>query len=137
MQSRFCEHRVNCCYNFCLFLFVPNAAKPQMRLYSLLQTKMFVHKYYFRGECCEKRFFPDFFTATADTFFSIQISIKFQNSARAITVELRNRAAALELERNATKFGPSLSRSRSAQSLKLLGDTATQVRASLGVSCQH
>lgn len=44
------------------------------------------------------------------------------------TVELRNRAAALELERNATKFGPSLSRSRSAQSLKLLGDTATQVR---------
>lgn len=45
-----------------------------------------------------------------------------------ITVELRNRAAALELERNSTaKFGPSLSRSRSAQSLKLLGDTATQV----------
>lgn len=44
-----------------------------------------------------------------------------------ISVELRNRAAALELERNATKFGPSLSRSRSAQSLKLLGDTATQV----------
>lgn len=45
------------------------------------------------------------------------------------SVELRNRAAALELERNSTKFGgPSLSRSRSAQSLKLLGDTATQVR---------
>lgn len=42
-------------------------------------------------------------------------------------VELRNRAAAIELERNSTKFGPSLSRSRSAQSLKLLGDTATQV----------
>ncbi|XP_055323770.1 protein furry isoform X11 [Sitodiplosis mosellana] len=42
-------------------------------------------------------------------------------------VELRNRAAAIELERNSTaKFGPSLSRSRSAQSLKLLGDTATQ-----------
>lgn len=48
----------------------------------------------------------------------------------ASTVELRNRAAAIELEKNSTKFGPSshqLSRSRSAQSLKLLGDTATQV----------
>lgn len=44
------------------------------------------------------------------------------------SVELRNRSAALELERNAaSKFGSSLSRSRSAQSLKLLGDTATQV----------
>lgn len=55
------------------------------------------------------------------------------------TVELRNRAAALELERNATKFGPSLSRSRSAQSLKLLGDTATQVRKRLlyGFSCHY
>lgn len=42
-------------------------------------------------------------------------------------MELRNRAAAIELERNSTKFGSSLSRSRSAQSLKLLGDTATQV----------
>lgn len=43
-------------------------------------------------------------------------------------MELRNRATAIELERNATKFGPAaLSRSRSAQSLKLLGDTATQV----------
>ncbi|KFB41528.1 AGAP004892-PA-like protein [Anopheles sinensis] len=45
-------------------------------------------------------------------------------------IELRNRNAALELERNAAKFGAvgqtSLSRSRSAQSLKLLGDTATQ-----------
>uniref|UniRef100_A0AAG5D1F0 Cell morphogenesis protein N-terminal domain-containing protein n=1 Tax=Anopheles atroparvus TaxID=41427 RepID=A0AAG5D1F0_ANOAO len=45
-------------------------------------------------------------------------------------IELRNRNVALELERNAAKFGPvgqtSLSRSRSAQSLKLLGDTATQ-----------
>lgn len=40
---------------------------------------------------------------------------------------MRNRAAALESERNNTKFGSSLSRSRSAQSLKLLGDTATQV----------
>lgn len=47
-----------------------------------------------------------------------------------LIVELRNRAAALELERNsAAKFGPSLSRSRSAQSLKLLGDTATQVNS--------
>lgn len=39
-------------------------------------------------------------------------------------VELRNRAAALELERSSAS---KLSRSRSAQSLKLLGDTATQV----------
>lgn len=47
-----------------------------------------------------------------------------------LIVELRNRAAALELERSsAAKFGPSLSRSRSAQSLKLLGDTATQVNS--------
>lgn len=46
-----------------------------------------------------------------------------------LSVELRNRSAAIELERNsALKFGgSSLSRSRSAQSLKLLGDTATQV----------
>uniref|UniRef100_A0A336LX10 CSON006579 protein n=1 Tax=Culicoides sonorensis TaxID=179676 RepID=A0A336LX10_CULSO len=42
-------------------------------------------------------------------------------------VELRNRAAAaMEAERNNQKFGGALSRSRSAQSLKLLGDTATQ-----------
>lgn len=51
-------------------------------------------------------------------------------------VELRNRAAALELERNSTsKFGPSLSRSRSAQSLKLLGDTATQVSSIEMIIC--
>lgn len=40
-------------------------------------------------------------------------------------VELRNRVA-LEAERNSQKFGGALSRSRSAQSLKLLGDSATQ-----------
>lgn len=57
------------------------------------------------------------------SYFFFTISSKFIGA-----VELRNRAAALELERNsAAKFGSSLSRSRSAQSLKLLGDTATQV----------
>lgn len=50
------------------------------------------------------------------------------NVTFSFSVELRNRATAMELERNTTKFGPAaLSRSRSAQSLKLLGDTATQV----------
>ncbi|XP_037037722.1 protein furry isoform X7 [Bradysia coprophila] len=52
---------------------------------------------------------------------------KTSNSPIDKQVELRNRATAIELERNTTKFGPAaLSRSRSAQSLKLLGDTATQ-----------
>lgn len=57
----------------------------------------------------------------------IKIHERVLHLYKYILVELRNRA--LELcERNATsKFGPSLSRSRSAQSLKLLGDTATQV----------
>lgn len=41
-------------------------------------------------------------------------------------MELRNRNTVIEGERNSSKFGTSLSRSRSAQSLKLLGDTATQ-----------
>lgn len=72
---------------------------------------------------------------------------KVTNSQNDKQLELRNRAIAMELERNVTKFGgagvsgnssssagggvagsaASLSRSRSAQSLKLLGDTATQV----------
>lgn len=44
-----------------------------------------------------------------------------------ICKELRNRTGTnIELERNNCKFGSSLSRSRSAQSLKLLGDTAIQ-----------
>ncbi|XP_050332933.1 protein furry isoform X2 [Bactrocera neohumeralis] len=56
---------------------------------------------------------------------------KSTNSPCDKQVELRNRASGMscmsELERNAAKFGGSaLSRSRSAQSLKMLGDSATQ-----------
>ncbi|XP_058831171.1 protein furry isoform X4 [Topomyia yanbarensis] len=66
---------------------------------------------------------------TRSTSYSISYcSRKAANSPIDKQVELRNRTNALELERNATKFqvASSLSRSRSAQSLKLLGDTATQ-----------
>ncbi|XP_067645046.1 protein furry isoform X3 [Eurosta solidaginis] len=56
---------------------------------------------------------------------------KSTNSPCDKQVELRNRASCMsgmsEIERNAAKFGGSaLSRSRSAQSLKMLGDSATQ-----------
>ncbi|XP_037930850.1 protein furry isoform X3 [Teleopsis dalmanni] len=52
---------------------------------------------------------------------------KSTNSPCDKQVELRNRASGIEMERNVAKFGGSaLSRSRSAQSLKMLGDTATQ-----------
>ncbi|XP_054735462.1 protein furry-like [Anastrepha obliqua] len=56
---------------------------------------------------------------------------KSTNSPCDKQVELRNRASGMsgmsEMERNAAKFGGSaLSRSRSAQSLKMLGDSATQ-----------
>ncbi|XP_061497148.1 protein furry isoform X5 [Anopheles gambiae] len=67
---------------------------------------------------------------TRSTSYSISYcSRKAANSPIDKQIELRNRNAALEIERNAAKFGAgqtSLSRSRSAQSLKLLGDTATQ-----------
>ncbi|XP_055608943.1 protein furry isoform X4 [Uranotaenia lowii] len=64
---------------------------------------------------------------TRSTSYSISYcSRKAANSPIDKQVELRNRANAIELERNSNKFGSSLSRSRSAQSLKLLGDTATQ-----------
>ncbi|XP_035794162.1 protein furry-like isoform X3 [Anopheles albimanus] len=67
---------------------------------------------------------------TRSTSYSISYcSRKAANSPIDKQIELRNRNAALELERNAAKFAAgqtSLSRSRSAQSLKLLGDTATQ-----------
>ncbi|XP_058065820.1 protein furry [Anopheles bellator] len=67
---------------------------------------------------------------TRSTSYSISYcSRKASNSPIDKQIELRNRNAALELERNGTKFAAgqtSLSRSRSAQSLKLLGDTATQ-----------
>ncbi|XP_058457794.1 protein furry isoform X3 [Malaya genurostris] len=66
---------------------------------------------------------------TRSTSYSISYcSRKAANSPIDKQVELRNRTNALELDRNATKFqvASSLSRSRSAQSLKLLGDTATQ-----------
>lgn len=114
-------------------LLVPNAANPQMRLYSLLQKKCTFTNTISGANAVKNEFFRIFLQLLQIPLFSIQIIlviiIEFtQHSACAATVELRNRAAALELERNATKFGPSLSRSRSAQSLKLLGDTATQVR---------
>uniref|UniRef100_A0A1A9ZKK1 Protein furry n=1 Tax=Glossina pallidipes TaxID=7398 RepID=A0A1A9ZKK1_GLOPL len=55
---------------------------------------------------------------------------KSTNSPCDKQVELRNRATCLDMERNMAKFGiasgSALSRSRSAQSLKMLGDTATQ-----------
>ncbi|KAL9906690.1 microtubule binding protein furry isoform 3-T3 [Glossina fuscipes fuscipes] len=55
---------------------------------------------------------------------------KSSNSPCDKQVELRNRATCLDMERNMAKFGiasgSALSRSRSAQSLKMLGDTATQ-----------
>ncbi|XP_037818190.1 protein furry isoform X4 [Lucilia sericata] len=55
---------------------------------------------------------------------------KSTNSPCDKQVELRNRATGIDMERNMTKFGivsgSALSRSRSAQSLKMLGDTATQ-----------
>ncbi|XP_065087321.1 protein furry isoform X2 [Ochlerotatus camptorhynchus] len=64
---------------------------------------------------------------TRSTSYSISYcSRKAANSPIDKQVELRNRSNVLELERNSNKFGSSLSRSRSAQSLKLLGDTATQ-----------
>ncbi|XP_031631503.1 protein furry isoform X3 [Contarinia nasturtii] len=65
---------------------------------------------------------------TRSTSYSVSYCTrKVSSSPCDKQVELRNRAAALELERSsAAKFGSSLSRSRSAQSLKLLGDTATQ-----------
>ncbi|XP_053672318.1 protein furry [Anopheles nili] len=67
---------------------------------------------------------------TRSTSYSISYcSRKAANSPIDKQIELRNRNAALEIERNAAKFAAgqtSLSRSRSAQSLKLLGDTATQ-----------
>ncbi|XP_055625091.1 protein furry isoform X2 [Toxorhynchites rutilus septentrionalis] len=64
---------------------------------------------------------------TRSTSYSISYcSRKTTNSPIDKQVELRNRSNALESDRNAAKFGSSLSRSRSAQSLKLLGDTATQ-----------
>uniref|UniRef100_A0A182QIV4 Cell morphogenesis protein N-terminal domain-containing protein n=1 Tax=Anopheles farauti TaxID=69004 RepID=A0A182QIV4_9DIPT len=68
---------------------------------------------------------------TRSTSYSISYcSRKAANSPIDKQIELRNRNAALEIERNAAKFcgtgQTSLSRSRSAQSLKLLGDTATQ-----------
>lgn len=64
---------------------------------------------------------------TRSTSYSISYcSRKAANSPIDKQVELRNRSNILELERNSNKFGSSLSRSRSAQSLKLLGDTATQ-----------
>ncbi|XP_055531189.1 protein furry isoform X3 [Wyeomyia smithii] len=64
---------------------------------------------------------------TRSTSYSISYcSRKAANSPIDKQVELRNRSNALELERSANKFGSSLSRSRSAQSLKLLGDSATQ-----------
>ncbi|XP_058987593.1 protein furry isoform X2 [Musca domestica] len=55
---------------------------------------------------------------------------KSTNSPCDKQVELRNRATGIDMERNMAKFGivsgSALSRSRSAQSLKMLGDTATQ-----------
>ncbi|XP_055383655.1 protein furry isoform X2 [Condylostylus longicornis] len=53
---------------------------------------------------------------------------KSTNSPCDKQVDLRNRASAtvLEIERNGIQFRSALSRSRSAQSLKMLGDTATQ-----------
>ncbi|XP_055840446.1 protein furry isoform X2 [Episyrphus balteatus] len=51
---------------------------------------------------------------------------KTTNSPCDKQVELRNRASGIDMERNVSKFGSALSRSRSAQSLKMLGDTATQ-----------
>ncbi|XP_059216177.1 protein furry isoform X3 [Stomoxys calcitrans] len=55
---------------------------------------------------------------------------KSTNSPCDKQVELRNRNTGIDMERNMAKFGivsgSALSRSRSAQSLKMLGDTATQ-----------
>lgn len=64
---------------------------------------------------------------TRSTSYSVTItSKKTSNSSSDKQVELRNRSSVSELERSNNKFGSALSRSRSAQSLKMLGDTATQ-----------
>ncbi|KAL5290083.1 FRY family protein [Megaselia abdita] len=64
---------------------------------------------------------------TRSTSYSITItSKKNSNSSNDKQVELRNRSSGIDMERNNNKFGSALSRSRSAQSLKMLGDTATQ-----------
>ncbi|XP_037907815.1 protein furry isoform X6 [Hermetia illucens] len=51
---------------------------------------------------------------------------KATNSPSDKQVELRNRSTILDIERKSAQFSSALSRSRSAQSLKLLGDTASQ-----------
>lgn len=64
---------------------------------------------------------------TRSTSYSVTItSKKNSNSLSDKQVELRNRSSGIDLERNNNKFGSILSRSRSAQSLKMMGDTATQ-----------
>ncbi|XP_055686760.1 protein furry isoform X4 [Lutzomyia longipalpis] len=64
---------------------------------------------------------------TRSTSYSVSYCTrKTTSSPNDKQVELRNRAAGLEIERSGGKFGSSLSRSRSAQSLKHLGDTGTQ-----------
>ncbi|GAB0086169.1 protein furry [Sergentomyia squamirostris] len=64
---------------------------------------------------------------TRSTSYSVSYCTrKTTSSPNDKHVELRSRAAGLEMERSGAKFGSSLSRSRSAQSLKHLGDTGTQ-----------
>lgn len=61
------------------------------------------------------------------TSYSVTISSKkTSNSQSDKQAELRNRSSGIELDRNSNKFGSVLLRSRSAQSLKMLGDSATQ-----------
>lgn len=64
---------------------------------------------------------------TRSTSYSVTITSKKNlNSSSDKQVELRNRSSGIDMERSNNKFGSALSRSRSAQSLKMLGDTATQ-----------
>ncbi|XP_030765953.1 protein furry isoform X3 [Sitophilus oryzae] len=59
------------------------------------------------------------------TSYSVSYGLK-KNGQSSNEMERRNRNSANDVEQNRAKFSSNLSRSRSAQSLKMLGDSATQ-----------